>query len=250
MSFEQYEADFQRDGFVVARNFLSGRELAELQHNLDRYIRKVVPGLTAEHAFYVDPRRRETLKQLQHMDVEPYFRDYAKHPTWKAMAEALLGEPAEGQPPEWFNKPAGTDHPTPPHQDNYYFCLRPPRVLTAWLALDPVDEENGGLIYVPGSHRRGLRPHGANSLVGFSQSITDFGPEDARIEQRIRLDVGDLIVHHGKTIHRAEANRSPTRHRRAFAMVFKATRCRRDEEAFRRYERALKAQHASLNLTG
>jgi len=250
MSFEQYQADFDRDGFVVLRKFLNDDQLAELQDNLDRYIREVVPGLTAEHAFYVDRERPETLKQLQHMDVDPYFRDYAKHPTWNAMAEALLGEPVEAQAPEWFNKPAGTDHPTPPHQDNYYFCLRPPQVLTAWLALDRVDAENGGLIYVPGSHKRGLRPHDASSLVGFSQSIADYGPDDERVEQPVRLDVGDLIVHHGETIHRARPNRSPTRHRRAFAMVLKATSCRRDEEAYRRYEQALKAQHASLNLTG
>ena len=31
--------------------------------------------------------------------------------------------------------------PTPPHQDNYYFCLKPPDVVTLWVALDPVDED-------------------------------------------------------------------------------------------------------------
>ena len=59
------------------------------------------------------------------------------------------------QEPEWFNKPPGTDSPTPPHQDNYYFSLKPPNVLTIWLALDPVDDENGCLRYVAGSHRDG-----------------------------------------------------------------------------------------------
>ena len=29
-------------------------------------------------------------------------------------------------------------------------------VLTIWLALDPVDEQNGCLRYVAGSHRRGI----------------------------------------------------------------------------------------------
>lgn len=249
MAFEQYIAEFENDGFVVLRGFLQGDELAELQDNLARYIRDVVPGLTAEHAFYVDRQRPETLKQLQHMDIDPYFRDYTKHARWNAMAETLLREPATCDGPEWFNKPATTGHPTPPHQDNYYFCLRPSQVLTAWLALDSIDAENGGLIYVRGSHKRGIRPHGASSLVGFSQSIADYGPDDEQHEQLVCLEPGDLIVHHGETIHRADPNRSADRDRRAFAMVFKGVSCRRDEEAFGRYQQALKAQHESLNLT-
>lgn len=249
MAFEQYIDDFENDGFVVLRKFLQGDELADLQSNLDRYILEVVPALTAEHAFYVDRQRPETLKQLQQMDIDPYFRAYTQHPRWNAMAETLLREPATCDGPEWFNKPASTAHPTPPHQDNYYFCLRPSQVLTAWLALDAVDGENGGLIYVRGSHKRGIRPHGASSLVGFSQAISDYGAEDEQHEHLVRLEPGDLIVHHGETIHRAEPNRSADRHRRAFAMVFKGVSCRRDEEAYARYQQALKAQHDSLNLT-
>lgn len=249
MAYEQYVADYERDGFFVIRSFLTDEDLAELQENIDRYIREVVPGLNAKHAFYVDQSRPETLKQLQHMDIDPYFRDYANHPRWNSMAEAILGDAARCEGPEWFNKPAGTDHATPPHQDNYYFCLTSPQVLTAWLALDDVDSENGGLIYVKGSHKRGIRPHGLSSMVGFSQAITDYGPEDERLERPVRLNRGDLVVHHGETIHRAEPNRSPTRHRRAFAMVFKGETCRRDEAAFDRYQEALKSQHASMNLT-
>ena len=44
--------------------------------------------------------------------------------------------------------PPGVDHPTPPHQDNYYFNLKPLNVVI-WLALDDVDDENGCLRYSP-----------------------------------------------------------------------------------------------------
>ena len=91
---------------------------------------------------------------------------------------------------EWFNKPPGTDSPTPPHQDNYYFCLRPPSVLTIWLALDPVDEENGCLRYVAGSHRQGIRAHARSNILGFSQGISDYGDEDRAREVVVRLQAG------------------------------------------------------------
>jgi phytanoyl-CoA hydroxylase len=248
MNFTDYRPSFDRDGYVIVRPFLPPADFAELTRNLDRYIREVVPTLPDSDAFYVDRARPETLKQMQHMGGDPYFRDYTRNSTWSALARALLGEEAEVQEPEWFNKPPGTISPTPPHQDNYYFCLKPPSVLTIWLALDPVDEQNGCLRYVVGSHQRGIRPHGRSSILGFSQGITDYGPEDQAREVQIHLQPGDAVVHHGNTIHRAEPNGSATRNRRAFAMVFKGNSCKRDEEAFARYLAALKTQHETMGL--
>lgn len=248
MPFEQYKKDFDRDGFVIVRQLLPSAEFAELCTNLDRYIREVVPTLPDSHAFYDDRSRPETLKQMQHMSVDPFFRDYREHPRWLALATALIGEEARPEEPEWFNKPAGTNHVTPPHQDNYYFCLKPPHVTTIWMALDMVDDGNGCLRYVAGSHKHGVRPHGRSNVLGFSQGILDYGPADAAREVPIHLQPGDVVVHHGNLIHRAEANRSPTRNRRAYAMVYKGVSCERDQEAFARYKEALKAQHEKMGL--
>ena len=56
------------------------------------------------------------------------------------------GEEVRVEDPQWFNKPPGTNNVTPPHQDNYYFCLAPSNVVTVWMALDDVDAENGCLL--------------------------------------------------------------------------------------------------------
>jgi phytanoyl-CoA hydroxylase len=248
MNFDPYKTAFDRDGFVIVRQLVSPPEFAELNRNLDRYIREVVPKLPDSAAFYQDKARPETLKQMQHMGCDPYFRDYVRHPIWLALAKALAGEEVRADEPEWFDKPPGTEHITPPHQDNYYFCLKPPHVVTLWMALDVIDDGNGCLRYVAGSHRRGIRPHGRSNILGFSQGITDYGPDDRACEVAIHLQPGDVVAHHGELIHRADANRSPTRHRRAFAMVFRGVSCRRDEEAYARYQAALKAQHATMGL--
>ncbi len=248
MNFATEKQTFDRDGFVPVRQFLSVSELATLVGELERYICEVVPGLSDAHAFYHDRSRPATLKQMQFMQVDPFFRDYTQHPKWKGLAEALVGETALCESPEWFNKPPGIDHPTPPHQDNYYFNLQPPNVVTIWLALDTVDDENGCLRYLPRSHRRGFRPHGRSNVLGFSQGITDFGPADTAAEVKIHLAPGDAVAHHGMTIHRAELNRSTTRNRRAFAMVFKGVSCRRDEASFARYQESAKKQHEQMGL--
>lgn len=248
MSFAHLKEGYDRDGFAVVRNFYSPDELEALKRELDRYITEVIPTLPDKHAFYEDRSRPETLKQMQMMQEDAYFAEIAKHPRWIDLAETLIGEEVLALGPEWFNKPPGTNHPTPPHQDNYYFNLVPPNVATIWMALDDVDEENGCIRYVPGSHLTGFRPHGRTSVLGFSQGITDYGPDDHAIEALMILQPGDAIIHHGNTIHRADPNRSATRHRRSFAMVIKGVSCQRDEAAYDRYLNAAKSQHQEHGL--
>ena len=242
------KSQFDRDGFVIVRQFLPPEELAYVTGELDRYIRDVVPGLSDAHAFYQDRSRPDTLKQMQFMHVDPFFRDYVRDPKWNELAALLVGESAECDSPEWFNKPPGAEHPTPPHQDNYYFNFQPSNVVTIWMALDQVDDENGCLRYVPGSHERGFRPHGRSNVLGFSQGITDYGSADTAIEQKVHLQPGDVVAHHGMTIHRAEPNRSSSRTRRAFAMVFKGISCQLDEAGFNRYQQSAKQQHDQMGL--
>jgi phytanoyl-CoA hydroxylase len=248
MPFELEKRSFDQQGFVVVRKLLDDGDFAELSANLDRYIREVVPTLSDTEAFYQDRGRPETLKQLQRMGRDPFFRDYIRHPQWTALAQALVGEPVHAEEPEWFNKPPGTFHITPPHQDNYYFCLTPPRVVTVWLALDAVDFENGCLRYVAGSHERGYRMHAKSQVLGFSQGITDYSADDFLNEVAVPLEPGDAVAHHGMTIHRADANCSSARPRRSFAMVFKGLSCQRDEAAYARYLASARAQHQEMGL--
>ena len=248
MPFDLEKQSYDEHGFVIVRQLLANAELSELRENLDRYIRDIVPTLPDADAFYQDRTRPETLKQLQRMGCDPFFRDYARHPQWAALAESLVGEPVTVDQPEWFNKPPGTPHVTPPHQDNFYFCLAPANVVTIWLALDPVDAENGCLRYVSGSHRRGFRAHSKSTILGFSQGITDYSHEDFVREVPIPLQPGDAVAHHGMTLHRADANMSQTRHRRSFALVFKGASCQRDEAAFARYSASARQQRQELGL--
>jgi phytanoyl-CoA hydroxylase len=202
MSFQQFKNAYDRDGFVIVRRLLTPAEFAELHGNLERCLREQTPPAG-----------------------DPFFRDYVRHPKWKGLAEALVGEEANARGPDWFNKPPGANNRTPPHQDNFYFQLKPPNVVTLWMALDAVDGENGCLRYVPGSHREGLRAHGPSQVPIFTHSITDYGPADQAREVEIHLQPGDVVAHHGETTHRADANRSARRSRRAFAMIFVGVSC-------------------------
>ena len=248
-SYQKYKRTYERQGYVLIDGFLPADEFGILVENVARYVRDVAPALEDGAAFYQDQKRPETLKQLQRMEeFDPCFKEYCGDRRWNRLAATLIGEPAKPMQAEWFNKPPGTEHPTPPHQDNYYFKLVPCNVASVWVAIDPIDEENGCLRYVTGSHLTGIRPHGRTDILGFSQGILDYGPEDEAKEVALQLNPGDALIHHGGIIHRADPNSSTSRHRRAFAMVFVGESCRTDEEAKREYSEALKNQHEEFGL--
>ena len=107
--------------------------------------------------------------------------------------------------------------------------LEPNEALTLWLSQDYVDEENGCVRYIAGSHRSGMRPHQRTSILGFSQGFSDFGAEDRATEIPVCTEPGDLIAHHCLTVHSADTTTSPLA-RRALGFVYFSERAHDDAD--------------------
>jgi phytanoyl-CoA hydroxylase len=239
----ELKADFDRDGYVFIPGFLKGEALQELLNNIDRYLETVVPKMPRESVYYEDINRPETLKQIQGLHRhDNYFENMYYGNRFEELAEVLFGGPVskEGNNFQYFNKPPKDGLPTPPHQDGYYFKIEPCEALTMWLALEEVDEENGCVRYVKGSHQRGMRPHGRSGTLGFSQGITDFGTEEDKANEiKFHAQAGDLLVHQAMMIHLAGANTSATRTRKAIGLIYYSQRAKVDHEAKAAHQRKM-----------
>lgn len=242
------KAEFDRDGYIAIRPLFDAARMAEINRELDRYLRDAVPRMKDTEVYYEDKADRSSVKQMMYLErYDPYFADLLQSGAVHELAEAVLGERAIPQNMEYFNKPPGIGKQTPPHQDGYYFKVAPAQAVTGWLALEPVDDENGCLNYVRGSHTEaGWRPHGRSNILGFSQGVTDFGtPFDVANTVTMPGGAGMMLMHHCKTVHWASPNRSPTRSRRALGFVFYGESARPDEEAKRAYQAKLDAELAA-----
>ena len=70
-----------------------------------------------------------------------------------------------------FFKPPRHGSPKAYHQDNAYFlCHTDDLVITAWFAMDDVDEENGCLRYIDGSHLGPILP--SQAIPGKEHDLT------------------------------------------------------------------------------
>jgi phytanoyl-CoA hydroxylase len=227
---EDVKTRFKEDGFAVMKGFFSEQEVLRMSDEVERFIRDVLPGLPGDIGYYEDKEKPETLFRLNHMDVhDNYFARLRDDERLVSLATDLLDDRPIPQAMQMFGKPPIVGSPTPPHQDGFYFRLTPNEALTFWIPLDPVSEENGTIRFIPGSHRRGMRPHDTSSVFGFSLGVTDYGPKDETLEVSIEAEPGDLAVHHSMTIHLADANTSNLR-RNAIGQVFYASRARKDKE--------------------
>jgi phytanoyl-CoA hydroxylase len=246
---KQLKSEFDRDGYVVLREFLDSREVAEVQSQLDRYVTAVAPTVPKTDVMYEDKDNPQTLKQLARIrEHDAFFADLISQPKWLGLAETLLADRVIPIELEWFNKPPVVGKPTPAHQDGYYFMLEPNEAVTMWLALDNVDEQNGCMRYIAGSHRTGMRQHGRTQVLGFSQGITDYGDADRAAETPVRARPGDLLIHHSLTVHRADGNASD-RNRRSIGFVYYAARARQDKKSLSEYQAKLyKDLHATQKI--
>jgi len=240
--------DFERDGFVAIPELYNHDQVTEINDNVDRFIRDVVPTMPTTRVYYEDKANASTLKQIQKMfEYDAYFAQLMNQGTIREIAETLLQESVVPINMQLFNKPPGSGKPTPPHQDGYYFQLTPCRAVTGWLALESVDKENGCIHYIRGSHKSAdFRPHGQSNVLGFSQGITDFGNEsDLHNSVGFPGPAGTFLMHDAKTIHYADANQSQSRSRRALGFIYYAESAREDVEAKIAYQAKLDQQLAN-----
>lgn len=117
-------------------------------------------------------------------------------------------------------KPAEKGGINPWHQDNPYWAPLAPAdtQITAWIALDDVDDDNGCMSMVPGSHRWGNAIDFLHTIKDYHQMPTAYQGHDVHVV-RTPVRAGSMHLHHPYTWHGSHANCSG-RPRRAIALHF------------------------------
>jgi ectoine hydroxylase-related dioxygenase (phytanoyl-CoA dioxygenase family) len=148
--------------------------------------------------------------------LAPEFRQFATDARLKALLGQLMGVEPLLSGDQIFMKPPRFGTAKPYHQDNAYFLCHPAdHVVTAWIALDDVDESNGCLRYIDGSHLHGILPHEPIPGEEYNKvpppELIDLSKESLAIVRQ-----GGVVFHHSQTLHTSHRNESD-RWRRGYA---------------------------------
>ncbi|MBO0812128.1 MAG: phytanoyl-CoA dioxygenase family protein [Microlunatus sp.] len=209
-------AGYRRDGMVQVPQLLSAAEVARIRDAfMDRVavdhslaINDGVPDddILARYPRFVHPHRRPQL------EVGKLALDYLLDHRIFDIVTDLIG-PALGAQSMFYFKPPGARGQAM-HQDNTFLRAHPETCIAAWIAIDDVDSENGGLAVVPGSHRTELVcPEPADLEQSFTNAQVPI-PEGMAAVQTI-MKAGDVLFFHGSVVHGSRPNTSQDRFRRS-----------------------------------
>jgi ectoine hydroxylase-related dioxygenase (phytanoyl-CoA dioxygenase family) len=100
------------------------------------------------------------------------------------------------------------------HQDNFFLRVKPGTCCAAWIAIDDADENNGGMVVVPGSNGMEIIcPEKSDTTKSFTDHHVPV-PEGLE-ELPVILKAGDVLFFNGSVIHGSYPNSSTDRFRRS-----------------------------------
>lgn len=222
-------AAFRRDGYVHLRGVLSEEEVAALEVDYERLIRREIPVPGKDFcdmsgAYDRPPEEFAVINVMLPRRYHPAWRGNVLERRTASIAQQLHGEGMTLDYDQLLAKrPERPDAVFAWHQDQAYWIRTPDtRTATLWLALDDSGAENGGMHFVPGSHLEPeLRPH--RPLTGDREDshtlIAETRPEDRVVQPELRR--GDATVHGERVLHGSPGNGS-TRWRRAYVVAFRS----------------------------
>jgi phytanoyl-CoA hydroxylase len=216
---------FHRDGFVIVPGFFSAEEVESIKttfmqqnesgpvEGLSEIRRGGKDGYSESDPLAFYPRMMHPHKHPDKL-VGPLSLRYMLDSRVQEFLRLLMGEEPVAAQSMFYFKPAGA-RGQDLHQDNYYLRVAPDTCYAAWTAIDDVDQENGGMVAVPGSHTLPvLCPTPADKTLFFTDQHVEIPEGMAAIP--IDMKAGDVFFFNGSVIHGSYPNNSKDRFRRAF----------------------------------
>ena len=207
---------FQTDGYLLLRNMVSPVLCEQMRATAKAHLLAAVPPLEYEAdvgypgaPVSIDAPGGKTVRRLRgayHRDA--CFREWAEHPSLVAGLAQLFDEKVCLTLAH--HNCVMTKHPdfgtaTGWHRDIRYWSFARSDLISAWLALGPENAANGGLRFIPGSHRMGIAPAQLDELDFLRP---DLPQNQALFEQGRSLELaqGDVVLFHSRLFHAAGRN--------------------------------------------
>jgi phytanoyl-CoA hydroxylase len=200
--FSDVKEIFSRDGYLVLNDFFNNELMLDLKNEIQRIFNseenmqcriEVDQNKLKEQGVFIGVAR-----------INPIFKELVYEERLLTLLKELLENEVHFTDDKVVFKDANTDFGSPWHQDWYYW--KGSHKVSVWIALDDVNEENGSLMVIPGSHKEQYN-HEDLREDGFSKSVL---PEYIKSEQVVSLPVtrGSIILLNDLTLHASHPNTS------------------------------------------
>ncbi|MBS8228032.1 phytanoyl-CoA dioxygenase family protein [Vannielia litorea] len=208
----QDQKDFyDENGYLMVENVVTPEQLAKLQEITYAMI-DASRGLTeSDDRYDLDEghsaeRPRLTRIKLPHKQ-DPYFWEILTRSGVTEVLNGLLGPDTLINTSKLNTKAPGGGAAVEWHQDWAFYPHTNDDLLAFGLMLEDVDEANGPLMVIPGSHKGPVLSHHVNGV--FAGAVSPDDP-DFDLSKAVTLTgkAGSMTVHHVRTLHGSAPNMS------------------------------------------
>jgi phytanoyl-CoA hydroxylase len=190
---------YKEDGQITAPKKLSSETVLNLKNSMEFFF-AAQPGIDQDYAANL-------------IDQDQTWLKYAMLPEILDTVSDLIGENIIVWGSALFAKKGTGGKATPWHQDGHYWPIRPLETVTAWIAIDNVNTDNGCMRVIPGSHKDKItyeHDWDDSDDIVLNQAL-DINKYDFQAPRDIVLSPGEFSIHDVNLIHGAEPNNSGCR---------------------------------------
>jgi phytanoyl-CoA hydroxylase len=223
----EQKADFERDGFIIIRNFADVSVGNEIEDEIITTIRADPPKRhqgeaayrTGGHLFIqpeqkIDPNAKnpeDLISKVFNPHLSGATEAFATSEEVANIVSALLDSPASIFQSQFiFKNPGAWGQPW--HQDAYYFPFDRRPEIGVWLAISDATLENGCLAIIPGGHKESvIYEHGPDLREGANLGYTEIAGLPEALAVPVLMQPGDCLFFHSMLPHRSFDNRAKTR---------------------------------------
>lgn len=203
---------YNDNGYIATRGVLSDAEVQHLRDVTDEFLERSRSVVESDDVFDLEPGHSADHPRLRRIkrpiNQHPSYKAILYHPGIIAILQQLMGPAIRHYGLKLNLKPGYGGEPVEWHQDWAYYPHTNDDLCVLGIMLDDVTPENGPLLVVPGSHKGPVLDHHQDGV--FIGAVTDPRGE-AMYGEAVPLvgEVGDITIHHTRTLHGSAANLSP-----------------------------------------
>ncbi len=216
-------AELEDDGVVLARQILPRDMLRQVIYEYEGTSADItdMPKHAPVVVFWTHVVGEK--KRLKLLNDMPWMHTFAKE------VASLVRPLADGElrllETIIFNKPPGVSNTLRWHQDVSYFPFAPNNQLAVWIPFDKVTQASGAMIYALGTHKMELRAstdlHSGEVFKDDRRTPIPDDPQTIGIRTQVmEMDLGDMLIHEGRTWHMSGPNTVAGQQRRGLSLRF------------------------------
>ncbi|MCF3650433.1 phytanoyl-CoA dioxygenase family protein [Synoicihabitans lomoniglobus] len=198
---DEQKACYQENGYLIGLPpVFTPEEMRRINAELPHLLALLKPG--------------ETTKDIREWhEASQYLYEICLNPRILDLVEGVLGPDFYCWASNFFIKEPRSTSTVGWHQDAYYWPMAPHNSVTVWVAFDDVDEGNGGMKIIPGSHRGGIVKHqrGTDTDSVLTLQLEDGSDFSSEAAVQFRMKAGECSLHDDRAIHGSQANPSDRR---------------------------------------